>query len=77
MKLSVSLPEEDVEFLDAYARSQGFASRSAALRKAVRLLRGSLLGAAYEDAFSEWENSGAATDWEATVGDGLSSDATR
>ncbi len=38
MKLSVSLPDEDVEYLDAYAASQGLASRSAALRKAVRLL---------------------------------------
>ena len=38
MKVSVSLPDEDVEFLDAYARSQGLASRSATVHKAVRLL---------------------------------------
>ena len=46
MKLSVSLPEEDVEFLDAYAQSQGISSRSAVVHKAVRLLKANELGAA-------------------------------
>ena len=36
MKLSVSLSNEDVEYLDAYAETQGLESRSAALQKAVR-----------------------------------------
>jgi len=71
MKLSISLPDEDVKFLDAYAKEQGFASRSAVLHRAVRLLRAAELGPAYEDAFAEWEQSGAAADWEITVGDGL------
>jgi Arc/MetJ-type ribon-helix-helix transcriptional regulator len=71
MKLSVSLPDEDVEFLDAYANQQGFASRSAVLHKAVRLLRGAQLGAAYEEAFVEWEQTGEADAWETAVGDGL------
>jgi Arc/MetJ-type ribon-helix-helix transcriptional regulator len=71
MKLSVSLPEEDVDYLDAYAASQGFASRSAVLHRAVRLLRASELGAAYEDAWEEWFE-GEADAWEATVTDGLS-----
>ena len=77
MKLSVSLPEEDVEFLDAYASEQGFASRSAVLQKAVRLLRGAELGAAYEDAFAEWEDAGDAEAWDSTAGDGLAIDAQR
>ena len=34
MKLSVSLPSEDVEFLDEYARTQGYPSRSAAAHAA-------------------------------------------
>ncbi len=38
MKISVSLPDEDVEFLDRYADAQGYASRSAVVHKAVRLL---------------------------------------
>ena len=54
MKLSVSLPGEDVEFLDRYAANQGIGSRSAAVHKAVRLLRASELGAAYVDAWGEW-----------------------
>lgn len=77
MKVSVSLPDEDVEFLDAYASAQGFSSRSAVVHKAVRLLRGSELDAAYEEAFSEWEESGLEKDWESTVADGIVADAAR
>lgn len=54
MKVSVSLPDEDVAFLDAYARSRG-ESRSAALHRAVRLLRERGLGPAYVAAWAEWE----------------------
>lgn len=71
MKLSVSLPSEDVAFLDAYAGERGIASRSAVLHKAVRLLRASELGAAYEDAWQEWEANGDAALWEPATGDGL------
>jgi Arc/MetJ-type ribon-helix-helix transcriptional regulator len=71
MKVSVSLPHEDVEFLDAYANSQGIASRSAVMHKAVRLLRASELGPAYEDAWEEWSSTDDATAWESTVSDGL------
>jgi Arc/MetJ-type ribon-helix-helix transcriptional regulator len=73
MKVSVSLPGEDVEYLDAYAREQGLESRSAALQKAVRLLRAAELGAAYESAWDEWTTSGDADPWDATAGDGLPS----
>jgi len=71
MKMSISLPDEDVEFLDSYAQAQGLTSRSAVLRKAVRLLRGVELAPDYEDAFLVWEESGEATDWEPTAGDNL------
>jgi Arc/MetJ-type ribon-helix-helix transcriptional regulator len=71
MKVSVSLPEEDVEFLDTYATTQGFASRSAVLHKAVRLLRASGLGGAYEGAWQEWSANGDEDVWGSTVGDGL------
>lgn len=77
MKLSVSLPDEDVEFLDAYAAAEGFASRSAVLHRAVRLLRAAELEPAYEEAFADWEQTGAADEWEATAGDGLKHDAAR
>ena len=71
MKLSVSLPEEDVEFLDAYAEAKGIASRSAAMHKAVRLLRASELGPAYEDAWTEWADGDDQDLWENATSDGL------
>lgn len=71
MKVSVSLPEEDVEFLDSYARAQGIESRSAAVHKAVGLLRATQLGDAYEEAWHAWENSDDASAWESAAADGL------
>jgi Arc/MetJ-type ribon-helix-helix transcriptional regulator len=73
MKMSVSLPDEDVEFLDRYSREHRLGSRSAALGKAVRLLRASQLGSSYAAAWREWEESGEADVWEPTVSDGLAS----
>jgi antitoxin MazE9 len=73
MKVSVSLPDEDVEFLDEYARTRGFGSRSAVLHKAVRLLRSADLAGAYADAWQDWETSGEAEVWDAVSGDGLAS----
>jgi Arc/MetJ-type ribon-helix-helix transcriptional regulator len=72
MKVSVSLPEDDVDFLDAYAQEQGFGSRSAVLHKAVRLLRASGLNDAYEGAWHEWDAAGEEEAWEASTPDGLS-----
>jgi Arc/MetJ-type ribon-helix-helix transcriptional regulator len=71
MKISVSLPDEDVQFLDNYAESQGFDSRSAVVHAAVRMLRSSKLGDAYADAWREWEDSGESEVWDSAVGDGL------
>ena len=59
-----------LEYLDAYVQSHGLASRSAALQKAVRLLRASELVAAYEDAWDEWSESGDGELWDAVTGDG-------
>ena len=73
MKVSVSLPGEDVEFLDAYAKSQGYSSRSAVVHTAVRLLRATELGGAYQDAWQEWTSQADAALWDSTVADGLSS----
>ena len=72
MKLSVSLPDDDVEFLDRYASTQGIESRSAVVHKAVRLLRASELGPAYEDAWSDWADSDDGELWDAAAGDGIS-----
>lgn len=71
MKLSISLPDDDIAFLDRYAAEQGITSRSAALQRAVRLLRASELGPAYGAAWDEWTRSGEAEVWDAAAGDGL------
>ena len=70
MKLSVSVPDEDVAFLDAYAQEHSLPSRSAALHRAIYLLRLTQLGNAYSAAWSEWDASGDAEEWESVVGDG-------
>jgi Arc/MetJ-type ribon-helix-helix transcriptional regulator len=71
MKVSISLPAEDVAFLDAYARSQGVESRSAVVHKAVRMLRVSELGEAYEEAFTSWDEQEDAAAWDSVAADGL------
>jgi len=67
----MSLPEEDVAFLDAYARDKRIASRSAVVHRAVELLRAAELGAAYEGAWNEWETDAANLAWDESTGDGL------
>lgn len=69
MKLSVSIPGEDVAFLDEYARSHAFRSRSAVVHRAIGMLRADELRDAYSDAWEEWSSSGEAARWDATVGD--------
>ena len=64
MKLNVRLPSHDVEFLDAYARQLGLDSRSAAVHRAVALLRAAELGPAYEAGWQEWADSWDAEAWE-------------
>ncbi|HXX61860.1 MAG TPA: ribbon-helix-helix domain-containing protein [Candidatus Sulfotelmatobacter sp.] len=73
MKVSVSLPQDDVQFLDEYAREQRLESRSAAVHRAVRLLRTAELSATYETAWDEWAAEGEAEPWDSTTGDGLGS----
>ncbi len=71
MKLSVSLPEEDVAILDEFARTAGLASRSAALHHAVRMLRLPELEQDYAAAWQEWEASGDEASWSVTTADGI------
>ena len=71
MKVSVSLSEEDVAFLDAYAQQYGYRSRSAALHQAVSVLRTGQLAGAYEDAWQSWTSSGEAEAWDSVTADGL------
>lgn len=72
MKLSISLPVEDVGFLDAYARSQGIKSRSGVIQTALRLLRASELADDYASAWAESDEEDDSK-WDRTSADGLTS----
>ncbi|HLY66554.1 MAG TPA: ribbon-helix-helix domain-containing protein [Chloroflexota bacterium] len=72
MKVSVSLPDDYVQFLDSYAQEQGCGSRSAVVQKAVQLLRATELAPAYEDAWQEWAATGEDDVWDVAAADGLS-----
>ena len=71
MKVSVSLPEDDLAYLDLFAREAGGLSRSAAMHEAIEALRGRGLAEEYAAAFEEWESSGEAQVWDAVAGDGI------
>ena len=71
MKPSVSLPGEDVAFLDAYADAHEMASRSAVVQQAIGALRREQLPNAYRQAWEEWGVSADAEAWDQAVGDGL------
>ncbi|MFE2290080.1 ribbon-helix-helix domain-containing protein [Streptomyces sp. NPDC059452] len=71
MKISVSLPQEDVAFVDEYAARTDADSRSAVIHAAIELLRASNLEADYAEAFAEWDKSEDAEFWDRASGDGL------
>ena len=64
MKLSVSLPDKDVEFLDYYVTAHDLETRSAALQAALRALRDLDLQEQYEAAWSEEEDPAALAHWQ-------------
>jgi Arc/MetJ-type ribon-helix-helix transcriptional regulator len=70
VKLSVSIPDEDVEFIDRYANEHGVKTRSSVVQRALSLLRGVELSDDYAAAWQEWSATEADL-WETTVGDGL------
>jgi Arc/MetJ-type ribon-helix-helix transcriptional regulator len=65
VKLSVSLPEVECEFLDKCVEQGLYPSRSAVVLRALRLLRSADLGKMYSDAFDEWDESDEGADWDA------------
>lgn len=72
MKLSVSLSDEDIAVLDAYVKKAGLPSRSAALQRAVQMLRYPDLEEDYAQAWSEWSADQHAEAWDITAADGVS-----
>jgi antitoxin ParD1/3/4 len=65
-KLSVSLPDSLVGFVEAYRKKRGLKTRSQVFEEAVRLLRSRDLESAYRDSSREYDKA-----WDATAGDGL------
>ncbi|WP_405799381.1 ribbon-helix-helix domain-containing protein [Streptomyces sp. NBC_01506] len=75
MKISVSLPQEDVAFVDEYVRRTEAESRSAVIHAAIESLRATQLEAEYTEAFAEWSASEDAALWDRTSGDGITNEA--
>ena len=71
VKLSVSLSDADVAFLDEYARVHGIPSRSGVLHEALALLRERRLGADYAAAWAEWAADDDNAAWDQASADGL------
>jgi Arc/MetJ-type ribon-helix-helix transcriptional regulator len=70
VKISVSLPDDDIAFIDSYCAEKGRPSRSAVLHEAINLLREQNLSTYYEAAFKEFAESGDAALWDVTANDG-------
>ena len=70
-KISVSLPDEDVIFLDEYVSLSRAESRSAALHVAISVLRDQQLADDYAAAHAEWAQSEDAKLWDDATGDGV------
>ncbi|WP_029261279.1 MULTISPECIES: ribbon-helix-helix domain-containing protein [unclassified Microbacterium] len=66
-KVSLSLSESDLAFLDTQTLEGGYPSRSAVVHAAVRLLRESRLADAYAEAYAE----GYDDEWDSAADDGL------
>ncbi|GHJ37580.1 ribbon-helix-helix domain-containing protein [Streptomyces sp. TS71-3] len=71
MKISVSLPEEDVSFVDEYGAKNDAGSRSAVIQAAIRMLRDVDLEDQYLAAWDEWQASGEEEFWGRSSGDGI------
>lgn len=71
MKISISLSDDDLAYLDAETASGTFPSRSAAVAAAIDFLRRRGLIDEYAEAFDEWAGSDDARLWDGVVGDGV------
>ncbi|MBE9107967.1 CopG family transcriptional regulator [Nodosilinea sp. LEGE 07298] len=69
-KLSISIPQPLLRFVEDYRHSHAFKSRSQVIEKALELLRERELEEAYALAAEESD-----PDWEVTVADGLTDEA--
>lgn len=72
MKLSISIGDDEVAFIDRYAAEYGVDSRSAVVQRAIAALRALELGEDYAAAWDEWDRSEGDT-WDVALSDGLGS----
>lgn len=70
VKLSVSIDEDQVAFIDEFAAAHGVSSRSAVIQRALTLLRTTELRDSYIEAFREWSDEDREL-WDSTLTDGL------
>ena len=71
MKVSISLPEDEVRLLDELVERHKLSTRSAGARRALKALRSEQLAAEYEACFSDPQFGERSDLWDATVADGL------
>ena len=70
MKVSVSLAEKDIAFIDRQISDHGESSRSAVVRKALDRLRADELAREYAQRWAEWDEEEESI-WDVTLADGL------
>ena len=70
-KLSISVDPSLAQFIDSYQADNKVPTKSEVVERALKLLQKVELQREYAEAYAEWEESGEAAVWEATVGDGL------
>jgi Arc/MetJ-type ribon-helix-helix transcriptional regulator len=71
MKISISLQDEVVEYVDSCVKLQRAANRSAAIQKAIRLMKMMEMAPQYQAEWQEWEKSEDAGLWDNALSDGL------
>lgn len=71
MKISVSISDDDIRFVDSLASEGAYPSRSAAVQAAIRLLRDRRDVDSYAAAWDEWEGTDDAVLWESVASDGV------
>lgn len=71
MKISISLPSEQVAFIERYRKAHQLDNRSEAFQHVLSELQEKELEEAYRAAGEEWKNSEDAALWDNVSGDGL------
>ena len=71
VELTVSLTDDDIRVLDGFMARTGLPSRSAAVQRAIAMLRHPDLDEDYGRAWAEWSAAGEGDIWDSATADGL------